>query len=250
MGKKLRQQKKGKASPSYINKSKRFRIDLRYRTYDDEEKTGVLRGQIIAFKDDPARDAILMQVLYDNNETVYLPAPEGAVLNDYIESGAQSKLSLGGVLPLYRIPDGMYVYNLEKNPGDGGKMIRTPGSYAIIVSREKDKVYIKLPSKKIITLSINCRAQIGIVSGGGRKESPLLKAGTAYYKHHAKNKYWPHHRGVKLNAYNHPHGGKQHHTGKSTTVGKGTPPGRKVGHIAARVTGRKKNIKNIKRGID
>ncbi len=249
MGKRLKQQRRGDGTPAYRAPSARYKVDLQYRPYDDEEKAGVLRGQIVDFIDDPGRDAIVMEVLYENGERAYLLAHEGAAAGDYVEAGAQAKISSGNVLPLYRLPDGAYIFNVERNPGDRGKMIRTPGSYAIIVSREKDIVYVKLPSRQTLTLSADCRAQVGIVSGGGRGEKPLLKAGNAFYKYHvARNRMWPRSRGVKMSVYNHPHGGKQHHEGKPTTVARGTPPGRKVGHIAARSTGRKKAVRAVEGG--
>lgn len=250
MGKNLKQQKRGKGSPAYKSPTPHYKVNLEYRPYDDVEKTGVLRGQIIDFIDDPARDALLMGLVYDNGEKGRLLAPEGAAIGNYIEIGAQAKINIGNVLPLYRIPDGAYIFNIERSPGDKGKMIKTPGSYAIIVSKgkkgEKDVVYVKLPSKHTITLSSDCRAQVGVVCGGGRKEKPLLKAGTAFYKYKiARNRGWPGNRGVHMSAYNHPFGGKQHHEGKPTTVARSAPPGRKVGHLAARSTGRKNKKKTI-----
>lgn len=238
MGKRLKQQKRG-SSPRYRSPGHRFTTDLSYRVYDDIEKTGMLKAQVLALVDDPGRDSLLMKVRYENNEVSYLLAPEGVSVGDVLEVGAQAKLQKGNVLPLYRIPDGAYIYNLERNPGDGGKMVKAPGSYANIVSREGGIVYIKLPSRKVKILSNECRAQLGVVAGGGRLEKPLLKAGTAYYKYKARNRLWPTLRGVHMSAYNHPHGGKQHHTGKPTTVARGAPPGSKVGHIAARTTGRR-----------
>ena len=133
------------------------------------------------------------------------------------------------------------IFNIELAPGDGGKLVRAPGSYATIISREKDKVYIKLPSKQTLVLLGNCRAQIGVVCGGGRLEKPLLKAGNNFYKKHAQNRKWPVNRGVHMSAYTHPFGGKQHHKGRGSATSKNAPPGRKVGHIAARSTGRKKS---------
>ncbi len=249
MGKRLKQQRRGDGTPAYKAPTTRYKVDLQYRPYDDEEKAGVLRGQILSFIDDPGRDALVMEVLYDNGEKGYLLAPEGAIIGEYVEVGAQAKVNVGNVLPLYRIPDGAYVFNVERSPGDGGKMMKAPGSYAVIVSREKDAVYVKLPSKQTLRLSADCRAQIGIVSGGGRQDQPLLKAGNAFYKYkQARNRMWPHNRGVKMSVYNHPHGGKQHHEGKPTTVARGTPPGRKVGHIAARSIGRKKAIRTTEEG--
>jgi large subunit ribosomal protein L2 len=238
MGKRLKQQKRG-YSPRYRSPGHRFTTDLSYRVYDDMEKTGVLKAQVKHIVDDPGRDSLLMKVRYENNEEGYLLAPEGVAVGDSLEVGAQAKLKLGNVLPLYRIPDGAYIYNIERNPGDGGKMVKAPGSYANIVSHEGNLVYVKLPSRNVKILSNECRAQLGIISGGGRLEKPMLKAGNSFHKMKARNRLWPTLRGVHMSAYNHPHGGKQHHTGKPTTRARSSPPGSKVGHIAARTTGRK-----------
>jgi large subunit ribosomal protein L2 len=240
MGKRLKQQRRGSGSPAYRAPPTRYKTDLNYRTYDDIEKTGVLGGNVLAFVDDPGRDAPLIKVRYENNESGYLLAPEGIAIGDTVEVGAQAKLKLGSVLPLYRMPDGAYIFNIERNPGDGGKLVRAPGSFATIISKEDRFVYLKLPSKTTLILSNECRAQLGIVAGGGRGEKPLLKAGNACFKYRTRNRLWPKNRGVHMAAYCHPHGGKQHHVGKPTTVARGTPPGGKVGHIAARMTGRKK----------
>ncbi|MEK6982541.1 MAG: 50S ribosomal protein L2 [Candidatus Micrarchaeota archaeon] len=243
MGKHLKQQRRGKGTPRYKSPSHKWKVDLHYRNYDDVEKTGVLRAKVMGFLDDPVRDSLVMMVKYDNGEEGVLLAPEGIAVGDYIEVGSQAKLISGSVLPLYRIPDGAYIFNVEKNPGDGGKMVRASGSYANVVSREGELVYVKLPSKQSLALSNECRVQLGVVAGAGKKEKPLLRAGNAFYKMKARHRLWPRLRGVHMAAYNHPHGGKQHHVGKPTTVARSTPPGGKVGHIAARTTGRKKTKK-------
>ena len=36
-----------------------------------------------------------------------------------------------------------------------------------------------------------CRATVGQVSGGGRTEKPMLKAGRAYHKYRVKRNSWP-----------------------------------------------------------
>jgi len=249
MGKPLKQQRRGKGSPRYLASNKRAKVALAYRSYDDVEKTGMLIAHVTNFVDDPARNALLMKVRYDNGETGYLLSPEGIAIGNEIEVGVQGKLKLGSVLPLYRVPDGFYVYNIERTPGDGGKFVRSPGSYATVISKEGNYVYLKLPSKKTITILNECRAQLGIVAGGGRLESPLLTAGNAWRKHRiGRHRLWPKVRGVHMAVYCHPHGGKQHHVGKPTTVARGTPPGGKVGHIAAKKTGRGKGKKSI--GVD
>lgn len=245
MGKRLKQQKRGRGSPRYISPSHRYKADLSYRPYDDVEKTGVLTGKVVSFIDDPARTAPLMKVRYDNNEEGMLLAPEGIAIGDEVDVGSQGRLRLGSVLPLYRIPDGAYIFNIERNPGDGGTMVKAAGSYANVVAKEGKIVYLKLPSKATIVLSNECRAQLGVIAGGGRLEKPLLRAGNQFYKMRALHRLWPVPRGVHQSAYNHPHGGKQHHVGKPTTVARSTPPGGKVGHIAARQTGRRKGKRAV-----
>ena len=240
MGKLLKQQRRGKGNVSlaYAAPSHRYKVELKYRMIDSREKTGYIPAKIIDFIDDPARGAVLMRVLLDDEKEEYLLAPEGAQLGTQVYYGTKGAQVAGSVLPLAVIADGTYIYNLELTPGDGGKLVRAPGGHALVVSHEGDKVIVKLPSKKSITLQGICRAQLGIVSGGGRLEMPLMKAGANFYKKHAQNRKWPVNRGVHMAAYTHPFGGKQHHKGRSSSVSRGAPPGRKVGHIASRSTGR------------
>jgi len=240
MGKRLRQQKAGKGSLAYRRPSHRFKTTALFRAYDDAEKTGKIEGEIMEFIDDPARGPLVMGVRLGNDEFVEMIAPEGAEIGGKIWLGATADVAFGSVMPLSAIPDGMPVYNLEIAPGDGGRLVRGAGGNATVVSRDGNTVYVKLPSKRVVAFDGRCRAQIGVVCGGGRLEQPLMTAGAAHHKHHALNRRWPHNRGVKMSAYNHPFGGKQHHKGKSSCVSHGAPPGRKVGHIGARQTGRRK----------
>ncbi len=245
MGKLLKQQPRGKGSFAYSAPSHRYKAELKYRDYDNIEKESFITGQVVEFVDDPGHQAILMRVRLDNAQEILFLAPEGACAGDMLSIGIKGDLSLGSVKPLSAVPDGMFVYNLEISPGDGGKLIRAPGSYATVISREGNYVLVKLPSRKLLNLASGCRAQLGVVCGAGRLEKPMMKAGINFYKKHAQNRKWPGNRGVKMNAYTHPFGGKQHHPGKPTTTARGASPGRKVGHIAARSTGRKKGKDKI-----
>lgn len=247
MGKRLKQQRRG-ANERYLS-PKKGKTNLAYRANDDVEKTASLKGKVVEFVDDPVRDSLLMRVKFDNQEEHLYLAPEHISLGDYIEEGAQASLTRGSVLPLYRLPEGAYVFNVERRPGDGGSLVKTPGSYAVVAAKEGNKVFVRLPSKKTIILLNECRAQLGVVAGGGRLEKPLYKAGNSFYKMRAKHRLWPTLRGVHMAPYTHPHGGKQHHVGKPTTVARGTPPGGKVGHIAARSTGRRKTKKTAESSV-
>ncbi len=243
MGKRITTRRRGSGSPAYKCPSHRFKGVVKFRKYDKDEKEGSLRGDVMGFVDDPGHQSILMRIKYENDEEQLLVAPEGIAIGDAFKAGAKAKPSLGGVFPLSKMPDGAYIYNIELQPGDCGKLVRAPGSYATLIARDKGAVMVKLPSRRIVPLNPLCRAQLGVVSGGGRLEKPMVKAGTSHYKKRATNKLWPKVRGVKMNSYTHPHGGKQHHIGKSSCVARGTPPGRKVGHIAPKKTGRKKGRK-------
>ena len=239
MGKRLRVQRRGKGSPAYKSPSHRAAAKACFRRYDDIEKTGQLKGQITAFINCPFHQSLLMNVDFEDGSNAIMIAPEGAMLNSFLSVGATAKPTLGGVVPLKNIPEGLFIFNIENNPGDGGKMVKSPGSYASILTKEGDKVLIKLPSKKSVYLPADCRAQIGIANGAGVTELPMLTAGSAHHKRKAVNRRYPSVRGVAMNAVAHPYGGKEHHPGKGMSTSRGAPPGRKVGHIASSRTGRR-----------
>ncbi|RLG48993.1 MAG: 50S ribosomal protein L2, partial [Thermoproteota archaeon] len=178
--------------------------------------------------------------LEDGTEFYYVP-PEGAYIGQRVEIGPGARPRVGNVLPLAEIPDGSLVCNVEIRPGDGGKIARRSGTYALVFAHEGDRVILRLPSGKEKIVTGRARATIGVVAGGGRIEKPLLKAGVAFYKERVHPKRWPKVRGVAMNPCSHPHGGGSHkRPGKPTTVSRWAPPGQKVGHIAARKTGRAK----------
>ncbi|MEM4296566.1 MAG: 50S ribosomal protein L2 [Candidatus Anstonellales archaeon] len=243
MGKRLKQQVRGKGTPRYRAKSHRFKAKVSYNDFYPKavrKEKPLLTCTIKDFVDAPERNTILAKVKFNDGNEGYLIASEGIVSGSNIEIGEQASIKLGNVLPLKSIPEGFYIYNIEKQPGDGGKIAKAAGSFAQILMKSADYVQIKLPSNKIINLNPECLAQVGVAAGGGIKEKPLLKAGNAFYKYRkAANAIWPRVRGVKMSAYDHPFGGKEHHGGKPTTVGKHAVPGQKVGHLRAKMTGRK-----------
>ncbi len=238
MGKRLKQQRRGKGSNAYRKPPNTFKADVNFRPFP---ASGRAVGEVVEFIDDPGHSAPLMRVRYEDFTENVLLAPEGIRIGDRIQEGPSAEVSLGSILRLGAIPDGMLVYNVEMRPGDGGKAARIAGGYATIKSHIENKVSLLLPSKKAVDLDPDCRAEIGTVAGGGILSQPIMKAGRAHYIWHATNQKWPVNRGVKCNPVDHPFGGKQHHKGKSSMTSRNAPPGRKVGHIAARRVGRRKS---------
>lgn len=238
MGKRLKQQRRGKGSNAYRKPPNTFKADVSFRSVPVQ---GMVVGEVVEFVDDPGHTAPLMRVRYEDFSENILLAPEGIKIGDRIYEGSKAEVALGSILPLDAIPNGMLIYNVEMRPGDGGKMARVAGGYATIKLHVENKVSVLLPSKKSVELDPACRAEIGAVAGGGVTAQPILKAGRSHYIYHATNAKWPVNRGVKSNPVDHPFGGKQHHKGSSSMTSRNAPPGAKVGHIAARRVGRKKS---------
>ena len=92
----------------------------------------------------------------------------------------------------------------------------------------------------MIYLNPNCRAIIGIIAGGGRKEKPLLKAGKVYHMLKSKAKLWPRVAPRAMNAVDHPFGGGKRRHKRRKTVSKRAPRGARVGSVGAKRTGRRK----------
>ncbi len=237
MGKSLRQQRAGKGtstfrSPGHIHSGPAMYPALSSETY---------RGKVVELVHDPGRYVPLARVVTERGEEFLMPAAEGIYVGQTITIGPQARVEAGNIMPLGSVPEGTMVFNLELRPGDGGKLARQGGSYAVVLGKAGDNVIVLLPSGKEKMLSANCRATIGMPAGAGRVEKPLIKAGNAYYKWKVKARKWPRVRGVAMIAANHPFGGGRHkRRSKPSTVSRGAPPGRKVGHIAARRTGRKR----------
>jgi len=238
MGKRLIQQRRGRVRGRYNVPSHRFKGKVSYH-HSTQKQTGVVEDII----HDPGRSAPLALVrMRDSKELTRVIAAEGTMIGDTITfSGDKDDIKPGNIINVGSIDEGFPVYNIELHPGDGGKLVRTGGSMATIVSHGTDTTVIRLPSGSFKTISSQCRATIGAVSGGGRKDKPFLKAGKKSHLMRARGRLHPVVSGVAQNPVNHPHGGGGHqHVGKPSTVKRGAPPGRKVGSIAAKRTGGKK----------
>ncbi len=241
MGKRIITQRRGRGTQTYKSPSHRYKGPIKYRKYDDKEKTTRIKGVVKDIVHQPGYSAPLAEILFENGEKIYMFAPEGMYTNQVIYSGDKAEPDPGNVLPLRNIPLGKQVFNIESNKGDGGKFIRSSGTSAKIVSKSKNTVTIQFPSKKSKILNQDCRATIGVISGSGRKEKPFVKAGKRYHAMKAKNKLYPQTSGVAMNAVDHPFGsGRGRHIGKPKTPPRNAPPGRNVGLLRAKKTGKKK----------
>lgn len=238
MGKRLRHQRRGKGTS--IFRAKARGMTSSYVSYDEKQKDGTLHGQVVALIKDNGRNSVLTMILFENNATENVVAAEGLVVGQGVQYGKEAGIEIGNALPVAMIPEGCPVFNIEKSPGDGGRFVKGSGSYALVVSKDKNSVYLKMPSGKTTTVDLLSRATIGCCAAGGRTEKPFVKAGNKWHSMKAKSRPYPTVRGVAMNPIAHPFGGGGHHAGKSKSVSRHAHPGRKVGHIASRRTGRRK----------
>ncbi len=248
MGKKILVQRRGRGSPTFRAASHKRHGDARFFPFfAEEQRKDVIKYKVVDLIHEPGRGTPLAKIVHlESGKTTWLPAVEGMHVGQIIEEGPNASLHPGNILPLAKIPEGMPICNIERIPGSGGDFARASGARATISSRQGDRIFIKLPSRKTHVLPDKCRAMIGIIAAGGRTELPFLKAGKKYHLMHAKGHKYPKSRGVAMNPVSHPYGGGAHqHPGKPTTTSRHAPPGRKVGLIAARRTGRRRGKQQV-----
>jgi large subunit ribosomal protein L2 len=207
-----------------------------------------VKGVVEDILHEPARGAPLALIRFENREVFYIPAPEGLSTQRDVVFGPTANVEIGNIKPISSIPEGTMICNIEFRPGDGGKIARASGTYATVVAHTPIGTELKLPSGKSIYIGDQCRAMIGVVAAAGRTEKPFLKAGSVEFLMSSRGRRWPGVKGQAMVSASHPYGGGRHkHAGKPTTVGRDTPPGRKVGLIAARQSGRAKRRMRIAR---
>lgn len=222
MARRIISQRRGRGSPTYRVPEYSFKPSVRYNNTN---------GRIVDIVRDPIRNAPLAKVLYEDRTKGHIIAPEGIKVGDNVELF---------VMPLSKIAIGKEIFGIESYPNSGPKLCRTSGSCAMLVSKSKGKCVIQLPSKQKKVLNSQCRATLGIPAGEGRADKPWLKAGKKWIAMHRRGKLYPRTSGVAMNAVDHPFGSGYSGIGRQKTVARNAPPGRKVGSIAAKRTGKRR----------
>jgi len=240
LGKRIRVQRRGRGSKTFQASTHKRVAPAKYPNPPKEKRESVVKGQVLKLLHDPGRGSPLAHIELEGNETFYSVVPEGVSEGQIVELGAEASVKAGNIKPLGKIPEGTAVCSVELSPGDGGRLARSSGSYATVVSHTPEGTMLKLPSGKVRYVNDLCLATIGVVSGAGRTEKPFVKAGVKFHMMRAKGHKYPRTRGRAMIAAVHPFGSGRRGGRKVTTVSRHAPPGKKVGLIAARAPGRKK----------
>lgn len=151
---------------------------------------------------DPFRTSLIALVKYESGKRAYILAWEGMKIGQEVIAEEKAEIKPGNRLKLKNIPNGIGIFDIEIQPGQGGKLIRSAGTAATIVAKEGDSVHLKMPSGEIRKISAKCFASIGQVSNITHSAQRIGKAGR---KRHMGIR--PSVRGKAMHPDAHPHGG-------------------------------------------
>ena len=174
----------------------------RYRLIDfKRDKIGV-PGKVSTIEYDPNRSARIALVTYRDGEKRYILAPVGLQVGAPILAGDKADILPGNALPLGALPLGTLVHNIELKKGKGGQMVRSAGTAAQLVAKEKGFAQVRLPSGEVRMVHLECMATVGQV---GNTDHSNVSYGKAGRRRHLGVR--PTVRGVAMNPIDHPHGG-------------------------------------------
>ncbi|BDA39230.1 50S ribosomal protein L2 [Candidatus Atelocyanobacterium thalassae] len=173
-----------------------------YRIIDFRRDKHDIPAKVVAIEYDPNRNARIALLFYQDGEKRYILAPVGITIGATVVSGENSPYEIGNALPLYKIPLGSEIHNVELIPGKGGQMVRSAGAVAQLVAKDGNYVTLKLPSKEVRMVRKECYATMGRVGNIEARNITLGKAGRT--RHLGRR---PHVRGSVMNPVDHPHGG-------------------------------------------
>lgn len=231
MGRPILQQRRGKGSPTFKTRKYAYRISPSYPKSDGE---GVVQKLV-----NLAGHTVPLAKIKMHKEIFFNIAIDGLEEGQKITVGDSAEVKDGNILPLSKIPLGTSVCNIETVPRNGGKLVRAGGICATVIRKTPNQVILSMPSKKEKHFQNAARATIGVAAGGGRVDKPWVKAGNRSHYMRARNKHYPRNSPIKRNSVDHPFGsGRGKNMGKSGIAPRWAPPGRKVGLLRPRKTGR------------
>ena len=173
-----------------------------YRIIDFKRSKDGVPATVATIEYDPNRNCRIALLNYHDGEKRYILAPKGLKVGEKLQSGAGSEIKPGNALPMRYIPVGSVVHNVELRPGQGGKMARSAGMSVQLVAKDGPYATLRLPSREMRRVDIDCRATVGEV---GFAEAELVKLGKAGRTRWKGKR--PQTRGVAMNPVDHPHGG-------------------------------------------
>jgi large subunit ribosomal protein L2 len=178
-----------------------------YRIIDFKRDKDGVQAKVATIEYDPNRSARIALLHYVDGEKRYILAPDGLQVGSTIVSGSNVDIAVGNALPLRNIPPGTPIHNVELKKGKGAQMVRSAGSSAVIMAKEKNYAQVRLPSGEVRLVHLDCKATVGVVGNTDHKNITIGKAGRSRWLGRR-----PKVRGVAMNPIDHPHGGGEGRT--------------------------------------
>ena len=122
----------------------------RYRIIDFKRRLDNVEATVLQVEYDPNRSAriALLQYADEAKTKAYILSPDGLKAGDKVMSGETDAVEPrpGNCMPMWKIPLGMQIHNVEIMPGKGGQICRSAGCAATLSAREKDWAQLTMPS--------------------------------------------------------------------------------------------------------
>jgi large subunit ribosomal protein L2 len=173
-----------------------------YRIIDFKRNKKEIPATVQSIEYDPNRTAFIALLHYADGEKRYILAPQGLQVGATVLSGDAVAPEVGNALQMKNMPLGTNVHNIEMQPGQGGKLVRSAGTSAQLTNKEEKYAVLKMPSGELRKVLINCYATVGVVSNSDHSLQSMGKAGRNRWRGIR-----PRNRGVAMNPVDHPMGG-------------------------------------------
>src|SRR5215471_19095946 len=173
-----------------------------YRIIDFKRSKKGINATVASIEYDPNRTAFIALLHYTDGEKRYILAPQGLQVGATVLSGDSVAPEVGNALQMKNMPLGTNVHNIEMQPGQGGKLVRSAGTSAQLTNKEEKYAVLKMPSGELRKVLINCYATVGVVGNSDHNLQSMGKAGRNRWRGIR-----PRNRGVAMNPVDHPMGG-------------------------------------------
>jgi large subunit ribosomal protein L2 len=101
------------------------------------ERASESSGQVLRIEYDPNRTARIALIDYgDELKKRYILSPFSLKVGVIVRTGKRPVLEIGNAMPLFALPTGSSVHNVELKIGGGGKLVRSAGAYAKVICFE------------------------------------------------------------------------------------------------------------------
>jgi large subunit ribosomal protein L2 len=174
----------------------------KFRLIDFTRNKHNIPAKVDSIQYDPNRSARIALLVYADGEKRYILAPHGIQVGQTILTGSNIAPDLGNTLPLKEIPLGSIIHNIELQPGKGGKLVRSAGTFAQLLNRDGKYAIVKLASGETRMILATCMATVGSVSNPDHILERKGKAGANRWIGRR-----PRTRPVAMNPVDHPMGG-------------------------------------------